>query len=177
MHILDIVQNSITAKACLIQITISDSKINNIYRIEIKDDGYGMEAEIAQKVIDPYFTTRQTRKVGLGIPLFKQNAERTGGTFNLESNKGIGTVISASFEHNHLDRPVLGDIEGTIVLLAAANPEIDFIYKHKTDIGEYEFNTREIKQVLGETPINEPKMSKFMKEMIHENLVEIQYNK
>ena len=173
MHILDIIQNSVRAKASEVELDIIEELENNLYIIVIKDNGCGMDKNTLDKVIDPFFTTRTTRKVGLGLPLLKQNAERTGGYMNIISEEGKGTKLTAVFMHDNLDRPSLGDIAGTVVLLVGANPEMSFVYKHKTGKGEYVFNTNDVNEVLEGVPINEPEVLRYLKEMINENLKEI----
>ncbi|MFA6403068.1 MAG: ATP-binding protein [Salinivirgaceae bacterium] len=169
-HILDLTQNSIRAKATLIEISITESKVSNLYWIGISDNGTGMDDETIKLVTDPYYTSRSTRKVGLGVPLFKHNAELTGGSFQLSSVLGKGTQISADFINNHLDRLPVGDLVGTYLLLIAANPTLNFLITHTTDSGTYIFDTREVKNLLGEIPINDPSVRQFLKEMIQENL-------
>lgn len=173
MHILDIIQNSVRAEASEVELEIIEEKEKNLYTIIINDNGFGMDKETLEKVIDPFFTTRTTRKVGLGLPLLKQNAERTGGYMELESEKGKGTKLKAVFEHDNWDRPSLGDIVGTVVLLVGANPNMHFVYRHKTDTGEYVFDTKEVVEVLDGVPINEPEVLSYLKEMINENLKDI----
>jgi len=173
MHIMDIAQNSISAGSTIIKLTIKESIKNNQYQIIIEDNGRGMDSEMTKKVIDPFVTSRTTRKVGLGLPLLKQNAERTGGNFKIDSELGKGTLVSALFIHNNLDRPPAGDIAGVVVLLATANPEIELIYTHITDDGKYLFDTREIKKTLEEIPINDNSIYPLIKEMVTENLKEI----
>lgn len=173
LHILDIAQNSISAGASNIGISIDENLAANTMAIEVTDNGRGMSAEVLERVTDPYFTSRTTRKVGLGIPLFKQNAEATGGSLQIESEEGRGTMLKATFVHNHLDRPPLGDMAGVMVLLAGANPEIRFVYTHRVDNEEYVFDTEEVKEALDGLPINDPQVMRFLKEMIIENLVAI----
>ncbi len=173
MHIMDIAQNSISAEADLIEISITENTVTDCYRIEISDNGKGMTADFLAKVTDPYVTSRTTRKVGLGLPLLKQNAERSGGSMKILSQPGKGTAVTADFGLKNIDRPPLGDIAGTIVLLAAANLKIRFIYRHITEKGEYRFDTKEANEMLEEMPISEPGVIRFLKEMIKENLQEI----
>lgn len=170
MHIMDIIQNSVRAQATLVELDIVEDVVNDVFSIAIKDNGCGMSPEILEKVTDPFFTTRTTRKVGLGLSLLKQNAEQTGGEMKIWSEEGKGTHLEVRFSHAHIDRPVIGDIAGTIVLLAGANPEMDFIYHHKTNKGEYIFDTKEIKEVLDEVSISDPTIMKYLKELIKENL-------
>jgi len=169
-HILDIVQNSIRAKAGRIDIGISEEPEQEIFRIVIGDDGEGMDAVTLRRAEDPFFTSRTIRKVGLGLPLFRQNAERTGGYFQLRSQPGQGTVVTASFGHTHPDRPPLGDIAGTLLLLAIANPAIHFRYEHSTPRGSYIFDTEEIENILDGVPLSQPEISRAVGEMIRGNI-------
>lgn len=173
MHILDIAQNSIRANATFIEINIHENKVKNYFEILIKDNGEGMDAELLNRVTDPYTTTRTTRKVGMGIPLLKHSAEQANGYLRIHSEKGVGTSVQATFQYDHIDRPPMGDISGTIVLIVAANPNIDFKYIHHINKNIYEFNTIEVKQILGDLKINNPKIRSMLKEMINENLHEI----
>ncbi|HLO90861.1 MAG: ATP-binding protein [Chloroflexota bacterium] len=177
MHIMDIAQNSITAKATKLSMNISEDLTNDTYTITIEDDGIGMTREYLSTISDPFVTSRTTRKIGLGIPLLKQNAERTGGKIEIESEPGKGTTVKAIFSLSHPDRPPLGDIAGTVVLLSVANPEIEITYNHHTDIGDYQYNTNEISDSLEGVSINNPEVYKFLKEMINENLEEIRFSK
>lgn len=174
LHILDIIQNSIVANASLIEISIEEDDKNDLLSIKIADNGKGMSKELVNSVTDPYTTTRTTRKVGLGLPLFKQNAERTGGTFSITSAFGKGTTVTAIFKPMNIDCLPMGDIAGTIALTTSGNPSIDFIYNHKKNGNFYCFNTIEIKEILGDISIGEPSVSKYLKEMIETNLEELQ---
>jgi hypothetical protein len=173
LHILDIAQNSISAKATLIEIIIEENIADNQYILQIKDNGSGMPKEFLEKVTDPYATTRTTRKVGLGLPLLKLNTERTGGSFKIESELGKGTIVTAISVFDNIDRLPLGDIAGVVVMLCSMNPEIDFVYTHKTSKDEYVFDSREVKEALDGMPINEISIQKYLKELINENLKEI----
>jgi hypothetical protein len=170
MHIMDIAQNSITAKCSLLKIEIFEDMDMDNFSIRIEDNGIGISPEMLEVVTDPYVTTRTTRKVGLGLSLLKMNAERTGGGMLIESTQNKGTIVSANFVLNHLDRPPLGDIAGTIVLLVAANPAVNILFQHKTNTGEFIFDTNEINATLEGVSISEPSVVRFLKEMINENL-------
>lgn len=174
MHIMDIVQNSIVANATVIQIDIVENVVEDSFTIIIKDNGKGMDAEMLNNVTDPYCTSRTTRKVGLGIPLLKQNAELTGGWLTIQSELGKGTTLTARFVHSSIDRQPLGDIAGTIVLTASANPTIDFVYTHTYNHRSYCFDTREVKEALGDVPISNLEIIKYLREMIEENLKDIE---
>jgi hypothetical protein len=132
-----------------------------------------MDKDMLTRVADPYLTTRTTRKVGMGLPLLKHSAEQTSGFLKIHSEPGLGTLVQAIFKYDHIDRPPLGDISGTIVLLVAANPDLEFKYIHKRNGNKYEFNTREVKEILEDVKISDPKIRGLLKEMITENLNEI----
>ena len=170
MHILDIIQNSVRAEASLVELDINENQKEDLYSITIKDNGCGMSGEVLERVCDPFFTTRTARKVGLGLSLLKQNAEQTGGNMEIWSEEGSGTKLDVCFSLSHIDRPVLGDISGTMVLLVGANPDMDFIYRHSTKKGEYIFDTREIKEVLEEVSVSDSNIMQYLKELIKENL-------
>ena len=173
LHILDLMENSVRAKATVIKLTIRESLSNNIYSVCIEDNGVGMSPKFVARVTDPYTTTRSTRKVGLGLPLIKMNTERAGGGLSIESEEGRGTRLSFWYAHDNWDRPPLGDISGTIVMLCANNEDKRIIYKHITDSGEYIFDTMEVKEALGDMSINNYDIIKYLKEMINENIIAI----
>ncbi len=174
LHILDIVQNSIRAKAKLIKIEITENPDEDQLLISIADDGIGMNEEQLKRATDPFFTSRITRKVGLGLSLLSQNAEKTGGTFSIESAIGKGTKLNVAFGLNHIDRPVIGDLIGTLLILICSPDNIDYVFKHQTSSGEFELDTRDIKQTLDNVPINHPDVRSFLKELLQENLEQIQ---
>lgn len=170
LHILDIVQNSISAKATLIQVSVCDMLSTNQYTVSIADNGKGIKPEMLKTIDDPWTTSRTTRKVGMGIPLFKQNAELTGGKFEIKSELGKGTTLVANFVNKHIDRLPTGDLAGTYSILINSNPNIDFVFKHQTDNDAYELDTREVKKILEDTPITNPEIRKYIKEMLSENI-------
>lgn len=170
LHILDIAQNSTRAKASLVEIFIAVDTSTGVLSLSIRDNGTGMPESLVKMVDDPFVTTRTTRKVGLGIPLLKQRALQCEGSFVISSKVGEGTSISATFKLDNIDTPPLGDIAGVIAMLASGHPSIDFVYTHIYNEKSYVFDTREVKEVLGSTPINEPSIVIFLKQMISENL-------
>jgi hypothetical protein len=173
-HILDIVQNSVRAKARLIEIEMGERPDRNELAITISDDGKGMTPKEAERATDPFYTSRTTRKVGLGLSLFKQNAEMTGGSFHIESESGKGTKVTAVFGLRHVDRPVMGDLTGTLLLLICSPDGPEYVFQHQTPSGAFRLDTREIKQILDHVPLTNPDVRKFLKEMIQENLEQIQ---
>jgi hypothetical protein len=173
MHILDIVQNSLNAKADLIEIEINENlNYENTFIIRIRDNGSGISGENLDKVNDPFFTTGE-KKTGLGLSLLEQNARMTGGYLNIESGNGTGTSITACFGYDHIDRQPLGDIAMTITGLIRANPKIDFVYIHVVNDKKFKIDTRQVKLEIGDIRINNSRIITFLQEMIHENLEEI----
>jgi hypothetical protein len=173
LHILDILQNSVTAGATLVKLRIDEVPADNQYLVKFTDNGQGMDSEMVKHVTDAFFTTRTTRKVGLGLPLLKQNAERTGGGMTIHSEPGKGTEVAVMFVYSHIDRLPTGDIAGILALTVSSYPAIDFIYTHNTPHGTYVFDTVEIKESLGDLPITNPQVIAFMKDLIGDNLKEI----
>jgi hypothetical protein len=173
LNILDIVQNSIRAKADEISIEINESASSDIYRISIRDNGTGIPDEILKNITSPFVTTRTRRKMGLGIPLLKYHAELAGGGLAIATTIGKGTEVEATFSCKHIDRQPLGDITGVILMLIAANDHIDFIYCHTTDRGKYRFSTLEAKEYLGVKTLNERILISGLRSLISENLKEI----
>ena len=169
LNVLDIAQNSIRAEASLVTIEIEESTVKKTLSIRISDNGKGMSPEQVQSVRDPFFTTRTTRKVGMGIPLFRMAAEMTGGSFGIESELGVGTTTSALFKTDHLDFTPLGDMCSTVIMLITMNLHIDFVYIHRIDEKEFTVDTRKLKEILGDVPLNEPSITQWIKDFIIEN--------
>lgn len=169
MNILDVAENSVRAGASLIQITVCIRTEEDFLRVTIEDDGCGMDKEQTEKVQDPFFTTRKTRRVGLGIPFFKQAAECTGGSFSICSEKGKGTKTEALFVLSNIDRMPLGDISGIIHTLLLFNETIDFLYCYQFNEKEFTLDTREIREILGDVSFQEPQVSSFLMDYLKEN--------
>jgi anti-sigma regulatory factor (Ser/Thr protein kinase) len=173
MHILDIAENSIRAAAKLIKINISEDTINDTFTIEITDDGKGMTPETARKALDPFFTTKKVRNVGLGLPLFEQAAKAANGRFMVKTEKGKGTHVLAQFGYSHIDRQPLGSMSGTITTLIAGNPDVDFLYTHEKDGRKFTLDTKELKKELDNVPVHNSRILGFIKEFVREGLKEI----
>ena len=170
LHILDIAKNSVKAGAKLIEIEVVEDEAKNLLSIGIYDDGCGMSEEFLKTVKDPFSTTRTTRKVGMGIPLFMAAAEACGGGLSITSELGVGTRLDVTFELNHIDRAPLGDMPGTIKTLIWGSPEIDFLYRHTKNGAEFLLDTREIKNVLGGVPLDNPDVLEWIDGYIKEGL-------
>lgn len=171
LNILDIVENSVKAKAKLVIIDISAK--DNLLSIAITDDGCGMSKEFVEKVTDPFTTTRTTRNVGMGIPLFKMAAEMAGGDFEIHSEPLVGTAVRATFEIDHIDRAPLGDLAETMVTLLSDEIPTEYLLKMDIDGKKFEFDTRELKAELSGVSVCEPSVLLFVKDMIKENITEI----
>lgn len=173
MNILDVAENSVRAGAGLIEITVDEQPGADLLAITIADDGCGMTPEQVQNVTDPFFTTRMTRKVGLGVPFFKMAAELTGGSFTIESTPGKGTVVRATFVRSSIDLMPLGNINETIEAVIHANPLIDFVYTRCIKENQMKLDTREFRRILEGIALNDPQVSRFIREFLAENTAEL----
>ena len=170
LNILDIAQNSVTAGSRLTEIVISIDTAADSLEVIVNDNGSGMTQEQASRVVDPFFTTRTTRKVGLGIPFIKMAAEFTGGECHMESAPGEGARIRAVFGLTHIDRMPLGDVAETMTSLIGPNPDLDFVLRYCVDGNDFTMDTREIRQVLEGIPLSEPEVLRFIADLINENM-------
>lgn len=173
LHILDVAENGITAGADLVRITVREDLGSDRLEITVEDNGRGMDAEFLRRVLDPFVTTRTTRKVGLGLSLFQQSAQEAGGDLRIESTPGKGTKVTVCMSHSHIDRKPMGNLADTLVTLIEGNPGVDFVYSHRKNGGEYLFDTREIRTELEEIPINNPAVVGFIKENLIAGLREV----
>ena len=169
LYILDLVQNSVTAGAAHVEILITISDADDCLEIILTDDGCGMSEEFVKKVVSPFTTTRTTRKVGMGLPLYRMAAEQTGGSFSIESTEGVGTTVTAAFRLDHLDCAPLGDLAGTMAMLIQGSPDIDFTLVRSTPAGNYIFKTQELREYLGdEIPLDTPEIFLWLNSYLEE---------
>ncbi len=172
LNILDITENSTKAGASLAEIYIDEDADRLV--ITIKDNGCGMDAETVRGVTDPFYTTRTTRKVGLGLPLLKLQAEQTGGEMSIESvcEKDSpdfhGTTVRAAFVKNHIDFTPLGDVVATVLTLIQGHPDTDFLFVHTSEGKEVRLDTRELREVLGDVSLGEYEVIKWIEEYLRE---------
>jgi len=169
-HILDIAENSVRAGARLVEIIINEDNAENLLSIEINDDGSGMTKEEIKKVFDPFYTTKKVRRVGLGIPLLSDAAQRAGGNLHLDSIKGKGTNLKVTFQLDNIDRQPLGDIVSTLIILIAGNCDIDFLYRHRKNDRQFEMDTRDIRNEIDDIPINHLEILKYIRSVLEEDL-------
>lgn len=173
LHILDIVENSIKAGADFIKINIQVHTDTKRIRVEVRDNGCGMSEEQVKACENPFFTSRTTRKVGLGIPFLKQSAECTGGSFSIRSAVGQGTDITAEYCMDHIDCIPIGDVNATVYSLVMMNQKLDFYYQYQVDGRQFVFDTREIRETIGDIPFDTPEISSFIKDFLNENKKEV----
>ncbi len=174
LNVIDIVRNSVRAGATLVEIEILRDTVRNELTMRISDNGCGMSEDQLKKVEDPFYTSRKTRKVGLGIPFLKQQAEVTGGHFTIESEQGKGTTTEALFKTDNIDCMPLGDISSSIFLLVTTSDEgIDYVYRYETDGHGFVLDTREIRKQIGDIPLSTGEVASFIKEFLEENKAEV----
>jgi hypothetical protein len=154
LHILDIAENSIAAGAHNISIVLNEDVAADLLSIEIADDGEGMSEEVVRKAADPFYTTRTTRRVGLGLALLREAAEIANGTMEIRSSRGSGTTTRATFQLSHIDRKPVGNMAETVTALIATHAGVDVLYKHTRDARTLVFDTKEVRHQLGGASLN-----------------------
>ncbi len=178
LHILDLSQNSISAEAGLVEISIIEDTKKDSLTIIIEDDGKGIDKEMLKKIMDPFVTTRTSRKVGLGIPLMQAACRRCDGDLTIESEENVGTKLTATLRHGHIDRAPMGNMAETMMILILAGCDngrsVDFVYRHCLDNEEFCLDTREIKAALGSgINLGEPDVLMWIKGYINEGLMNL----
>lgn len=168
LHILDIVENSIMAKAKRIRIEIDDNELTDRLTLTIEDDGVGMDDETLKSVFDPFFTTKKVRNFGMGIPMLAQSAQECNGKIDIESQIGKGTKVKATFQRSHLDIKPLGDIGATMMTLIAGHPEIDYEFIYRNGDYTYELNTADLKREMDPEELVSPSTLLFIKRHIND---------
>lgn len=173
LHILDLVQNSLEAGATCIDVEIAEDTDVNQFAIRVSDNGRGMDQATVKRVSDPFFTTRTTRHVGLGIPLLSAAAQRCGGDLSITSQPGIGTSVVAEFQRDNIDRAPLGDMKSTLLGVLLSHQECELHYLHRVDGQTFEFDTREIRQILGSIPFTHPAVRTWIEEYLDQEDTEL----
>jgi hypothetical protein len=178
LHLLDIAENSVAAEGKTIGVHVHEDLSQDRLSAAVIDDGRGMDAETAQQVQDPFYTTRTTRSVGLGIPLLKLAAEQADGSFSLQSEPGKGTWVEAEFRHSNIDRMPLGDLSATFLTLLISHPQVDwtFLYRVTERNGksdDFLLESAELKRELGDISLTEPEVLTFVRGMIEEGVAAV----
>jgi hypothetical protein len=178
LHLLDIAENSVAAESKNISVHVHEDLFHNRLAACIIDDGRGMGTQTVEQVQDPFYTTRATRNVGLGIPLLKLAAEQAEGSFSLQSEPGKGAWVEAEFRHNHIDRMPLGDLASTFLTLLISHPQVDwtFLYRVTEENGksrDFLFESAELKSELGDISLTEPEVLTFLRGVFEEGIEEV----
>ena len=171
MHILDIVENSIDAGAQKIEIIIEENTKQNVLVLKIKDNGKGMDKKTLDKVLDPFYTTKKVRRVGLGLSMLAQAAKEAEGDFDVKSEKQKGTTVTAEFVYDHIDRKPIGNMAETMIaLIASKGLNVDLIYKHRKNGKSFVLDTKQLKKELHDIPINNPEVLSSLRKQISNEL-------
>lgn len=173
LHILDVAENGLKAGARHIWIQIKEDLGADMLELEVQDDGSGMDAEMARRALDPFVTTRTTRRVGLGLALLQEAARMAGGDVELESLPGRGTRVRARFQHSHIDRKPLGDMGATLVGILLGGPQVDVVYRHTREEKSFFLDTRELRRELDPVPLTQPEVLEWIRGKVQEGLREI----
>lgn len=170
LNILDIAQNSLSAGAGLVTLTVDEDSGADSLTLRVEDDGRGMDADTLQRIRDPFYTTRTTRKVGLGVPFFKMAALMTGGDFSICSQPGEGTEVRAVFGLTHIDRMPLGNMADTMCILMGCNEQINFSFTYRVGEKAFTVSTAQLQEILDGVPLNTPQVMDFIRGYIKENM-------
>jgi len=173
LHILDIVENAVSAKAKRIDILVIEEPKEDRFVVEIKDDGIGMDEEVSRKAIDPFFTTRTSRKVGLGLSLMAQAAQEAGGMLRIESELEKGTKVTATFQYHHIDRKPLGNMIETMTTLFLGNPELNFSYTHQKEGKSYVLKSQMLNERFKDRSLTDPEVIQWLRDHLKEGLAQI----
>lgn len=176
LHLLDIAENSVSAQAGTIWISVEEDLTNDRLRMAVKDNGKGMDADMLARVVDPFVTSRTTRKVGLGIPLLKAAAEACNGFLTIDSTLGKGTEVKVEFQHSHIDRMPLGNLPSTWLTLVIGSPHIHWIFRYQVNDEVFEFDDEPLKQELGDIPLSDAAVLGFIREMLETGIAEARAN-
>lgn len=173
LHILDLVQNSIEAGATEVLLEIIEDSAADRLTIRVTDNGRGMDAQTQKRVLDPFVTTRKTRRVGLGLPLIDMSTRQCGGYLRIISEPGKGTTVEAVYQRSHLDRPPLGNIVDTVKSLIIGNPDLDFSYRHQVDSAVFAVAVKDLTEALDGMPLSHPDVIVWIQGYLQDNLANL----
>jgi len=173
LHVLDIAENSSRAMATLVEIDIIEDTKMDVLSMEIRDNGQGMDEKTLERAMDPFFTTKKVRRIGLGLPMLAQAADAAEGMFFIESEPGRGTRVFVKFRHSHIDRQPIGDMAGSVTALILGNPDIDIVYVHKKDGLTYSLDTRDIRSGIGDIPLNHREVLDMIRNNLDDGIKEL----
>ncbi|MBN2199237.1 MAG: ATP-binding protein [Candidatus Aminicenantes bacterium] len=173
LHILDVAENSVRAGAGTVAIRVEEDSRGDVLSLEIEDDGEGMDETTKKKILDPFFTTRTTRRIGLGLPLLAEAARAAEGRLSVDSAPGKGTRVTAVFRRSHIDRKPLGDIVQTLVALILGHPGTHFVYRQAVDGRTFLFDTRTLRVELEDAPLDSPSAISLIRKRLQEGLASL----
>ncbi len=173
LHLLDIAENSVSAKADTIRISVEEDHVTDRLRMSVADNGAGMTPEMVERVTDPFVTSRTTRKVGLGIPLLKAAAEGCDGGLTIQSALGQGTCVAVEFQLSHIDRMPLGSLASTILTLVVGSPEVHWIFTYTVDGQIFEFDDQPVKETLAGLPLSEPAVLAYLRDCLETGIASV----
>ena len=173
LHVMDVVQNAVDAGATLVEVAVERRPAEHRMVVTVADNGKGMTPEQALRAADPFFTTRTSRCVGLGIPFWKLSAELTGGALRIRSREGEGTVLTAEYRTDCVNMLPMGDMAATIAALISVHPELELVYAFSCGGRSFELDTRTVRTLLGDVPIRSPEVLDFLRAFLTENQAEI----
>jgi hypothetical protein len=174
LHLLDIAENSVAAGAKNVTVAVEEDTRTDRLILSVEDDGRGMDEKMAVAVLDPFVTSRTTRKVGLGLPLLKAAAEACNGGLTLTSKVGEGTRVVCEFQWSHIDRMPLGDVAGTVLALVIGTPQVHWVYRHRANDETFDFDDQPIKETLGDVPLTEPDILSFIRATLQDGVAQVQ---
>lgn len=170
LHLLDIAENSVSAQARTICINVTEDHLADRLKMQVQDDGVGMDAATVARVIDPFVTSRTTRKVGLGIPLLKAAAQACNGDLEIQSQPGKGTTVMVDFQHSHIDRMPLGDLASTLLTLVIGSPEVRWVLEYTCDDSTFVFDSQPVREALDGVSMTDPAILAYIRSMIEEGI-------
>lgn len=174
LHILDVLENALEAGATRVDLAIIEDLETDLLTITVRDNGRGMDPQTANRTLDPFFTTRTTRHVGLGLPLFAAAARRCEGDLTVDSCPGKGTVVTAVFRHSHIDRAPLGNMADTLLaFLLGSRGDLQLHYRHQVGAQTFDLDTAAIQAELGDVPFSHPKVRNWLYEYLAEGEAEL----
>lgn len=173
LHLLDIVENSVSAGAKTITIRVEEDHKADRLHMSVEDDGKGMDAEMVAKVTDPFVTSRTTRKVGLGIPLLKAAAEACEGGLEITSELGKGTCVTVDFQLSHIDRMPLGSLAATLLTLVIGSPEVHWLLHYRVDDQTFTFDDQPVKETLDGIPLSDPLVLAYLREQLQDGIASL----
>ncbi len=172
-HITDLVENATRAGANVVSVEVEQRTSSDRLLLRVMDNGSGMDPDTAARAVDPFFTSRTCRRVGLGLPLLSASAERCEGRLDVRSRQGQGTTVEATFRLSHIDTPPLGDLGATLMCAVLGHPEANIHYRHSSDDGVFELDTATIRAELGDVPLSHPSVLRWLETYVTEGLATI----